>query len=167
VPLLSAGHAQVCPKQDRSEGPGRRVRAPARLNSRQVPSTPFNGCVPRSSRTVLDPTTRSRTVPEVRISPGPAAPITRAAMCTAEREPPHDRRLIGHSEPLLGKLLARRDGDDHATADGALRELLLPERLQRGRLDERDPALLALNRRKVTDVQHLTAQPRRSAQRVF
>jgi hypothetical protein len=60
-------------------------------------------------------------------------------------------------EPLLGKLLARRDGDDHATADGALRELLLPERLQRGRLDERDPALLALNRRKVTDVQHLTA----------
>jgi hypothetical protein len=67
---------------------------------------------------VLDPTTRSRTVPEVRISPGPAAPITRAAMCTAEREPPHDRRV-------------------------------------------------GLNRRKVTDVQHLTAQPRRSAQRVF
>jgi hypothetical protein len=27
--------------------------------------------------------------------------------------------------------------------------------------------VLALNRRKVTDVQHLTAQPRRSAQRVF
>ncbi|MFL5880597.1 MAG: hypothetical protein ACJ782_10990 [Actinomycetota bacterium] len=63
--------------------------------------------------------------------------------------------------------MARRDGDDHATADGALRELLLPERLQRGRQDERDPALLALNRRKDTDVQHLTAQPRRSAQRVF
>ena len=44
---------------------------PASVNSRQVPLTPFNGWVPRSSRTVLDPTTRSRTVPEVRISSGP------------------------------------------------------------------------------------------------
>jgi hypothetical protein len=47
-------------------------------------------------------------------------------------------------------------GDDGA-ADAALRELLLPERLQPGRLDEHDPVLLAFNRRKVTDVQHLTA----------
>jgi hypothetical protein len=47
--------------------------------------------------------------------------------------------------------------DDHATADLALREIILPEQLQRGRLDEHDPALLACNRDKVTDVQHLTA----------
>ncbi|MFL6223716.1 MAG: hypothetical protein ACJ75K_13065, partial [Actinomycetes bacterium] len=33
----------------------------------------------------------------------------------------------------------------------------LPEELQRGRLDDNDPVLLAFNRRKVTDVQHLTA----------
>jgi Type II/IV secretion system protein len=50
---------------------------PAIVNSRQVPLTPFNGWVPRSSRTVLDPTTRSRTVPEVRISSGPWLPGTR------------------------------------------------------------------------------------------
>jgi hypothetical protein len=47
--------------------------------------------------------------------------------------------------------------DDHATADLALREIILPEQLQRGRLDENHPALLARNRDKVTDVQHLTA----------
>jgi hypothetical protein len=46
--------------------------------------------------------------------------------------------------------------DDHAAADLALREIL-PEELQRGRLDENDPAALARNRDKVTDVQHLTA----------
>jgi uncharacterized membrane-anchored protein len=47
--------------------------------------------------------------------------------------------------------------DDHATADLALREIILREQLQRGRLDENDPAMLVLNRDKVTDVQHLTA----------
>jgi hypothetical protein len=47
--------------------------------------------------------------------------------------------------------------DDHAAAELTLREIILPERLQRGRLDENDPALLAHNRRRVTDVQHLTA----------
>jgi hypothetical protein len=47
--------------------------------------------------------------------------------------------------------------DDHAAADLALREIILSEQLQRGRLDEHDPALLARNRDKVTDVQHLTA----------
>ena len=46
---------------------------------------------------------------------------------------------------------------DNGAADTALRELLLPGRLQPGRLDEHDPALLALNRRKITDVHHLTA----------
>jgi hypothetical protein len=61
---------------------------------------------------------------------------------------------IGYS-PLSGP-----DGfidDDHAAADLALREILLPKELQRGRLDEHDPVTLARNRRKVTDVQHLTA----------
>jgi hypothetical protein len=58
--------------------------------------------------------------------------------------------------------LARRDGDDHATADGALRELLLPERLQRGRLDERDPALLALTAAK--SPMSSTSPPSRAAQ---
>lgn len=46
--------------------------------------------------------------------------------------------------------------DTSAAADLALREIILSERLQRGRLDEHDPALLARNRDKVTDVQHLT-----------
>jgi hypothetical protein len=47
--------------------------------------------------------------------------------------------------------------DDHAAADLALRQIILPEELQHGRLDEHDPAALARNRDKVTDVQHLTA----------
>jgi uncharacterized membrane-anchored protein len=47
--------------------------------------------------------------------------------------------------------------DDIAAADITLRKLLLPERLQAGNLDENDPALMARSRRKVTDVQHLTA----------
>jgi hypothetical protein len=52
-------------------------------NSSQVPWTPFNGWMPRSSRVTSDPTIRSRTVREVRISPDPAVAITRAAMWTA------------------------------------------------------------------------------------
>ena len=56
---------------------------PMTANSCQVPSTPFNGWDPRSWRATSEPTTRSRTVLEVRISPGSAAAITRAAMCTA------------------------------------------------------------------------------------
>jgi hypothetical protein len=47
--------------------------------------------------------------------------------------------------------------DDHAAADLALREIILTAQLQRARLDENDPAQLARNRDKVTDVQHLTA----------
>jgi hypothetical protein len=47
--------------------------------------------------------------------------------------------------------------DDHAAADLALREIILTAQLQRGRLDENDPAQLARNRDKVTGVQHLTA----------
>jgi hypothetical protein len=47
--------------------------------------------------------------------------------------------------------------DNGAADDLALREIILPDQLQRGRLDEHDPAALARNRRKVTDVQHLTA----------
>jgi hypothetical protein len=46
---------------------------------------------------------------------------------------------------------------NHAAADLALREIILPEQLQRDRLDEHDPEVLALNRDKITDVQHLTA----------
>jgi hypothetical protein len=57
---------------------------------------------------------------------------------------------------MLGGLDGLPD-DDNAAADATLREILLPERLQPGNWDEDDPALLALNRRKVTDVQHLTA----------
>jgi hypothetical protein len=53
---------------------------------------PFNGCGPRSSRAMSEPTTRSRTVLEVRISPGPAEAMIRAAMCTAmTRETTVDR----------------------------------------------------------------------------
>jgi hypothetical protein len=99
--------------------------------------------------------------------------ITEAFTVDQETAPPDraQRNLEWLSQrPVLGRVpgpwrlgysgLEGPDGfanDDHATADAALRELLLPERLQPGRLDENDPPLMALNRRKVTDVQHLTA----------
>ena len=49
----------------------------------QVPGTPRSSTLPRSSKPVPEPTTRSRTVRETRISPAPAWPKIRAAMCTA------------------------------------------------------------------------------------
>ena len=48
-----------------------------------MPGTPRSSTLPRSSKPVPEPTTRSRTVRETRISPGPAWPTIRAAMCTA------------------------------------------------------------------------------------
>ena len=48
-----------------------------------MPGTPRNSTLPRSSKPVPEPTTRSRTVRETRISPAPAWPTIRAAMCTA------------------------------------------------------------------------------------
>jgi hypothetical protein len=99
--------------------------------------------------------------------------ITTAFAVDQERAPAdkHQRNLAWLSErPTIGRVpgpwrvgysgLEGPDGfidDDHAAADLALREIILPKELQRGRLDEHDAALLALNRRKVTDVQHLTA----------
>jgi hypothetical protein len=57
--------------------PGRRSeQLPGALDALQRP-------VPRSSMTMSEPTTRSRTVLEARTSPGPAAAITRAATWTA------------------------------------------------------------------------------------
>ena len=49
----------------------------------QVPGTPRNSTLPRSSKPMPEPTTKSRTVLETRTSPGPAWPTIRAAMCTA------------------------------------------------------------------------------------
>jgi hypothetical protein len=43
---------------------------------------PFRVCGPRSSASISEPTTRSRTVLEAGISPGAAAATTRAAICT-------------------------------------------------------------------------------------
>ena len=51
-------------------------------NRRQSPDTPFRACVPRSSRPIPDPSTRSRTVPETNTSPAPARAAIRAPMCT-------------------------------------------------------------------------------------
>jgi hypothetical protein len=81
------------------------------------------------------------------------------------------RNLAWHSrQPVIGRIpgpwrlgysgLEGPDGlvhDNGADADLALREVILPAELQRGRLDERDPEVLARSRDKVTDVQHLTA----------
>jgi hypothetical protein len=99
--------------------------------------------------------------------------ITTAFAVDQERAPAdkHQRNLAWLSErPLIGTVPGPfRFGystwggpdvftdSDHGTADAALREILLPERFQPGRLDEDDPVLMAANRRKVTDVQHLTA----------
>jgi hypothetical protein len=99
--------------------------------------------------------------------------ITEAFTVDQETAPAnrHQRNLAWLSQqPVIGRIpgpwrlgysgLEGPDGftdDDHAAADLPLREIILPEELQRGRLDDNDPALLDLNRRKVTDVQHLTA----------
>ena len=48
-----------------------------------MPGTPRSSTLPRSSKPVPEPTTRSRTVRETRISPAPAWPRMRAAMCKA------------------------------------------------------------------------------------
>jgi hypothetical protein len=99
--------------------------------------------------------------------------ITEAFTVDQETAPAdrHQRNLAWLSaRPVIGRIpgpwrlgysgLEGPDGftdDTSAAADLALREIILPEELQRGRLDEHDPALLARNRDKVTDVQHLTA----------
>jgi hypothetical protein len=96
--------------------------------------------------------------------------ITEAFTVDQETAPAdrHQRNLAWLSaRPVIGRIpgpwrlgysgLEGPDGftdDTSAAADLALREIILSERLQRGRLDEHDPALLARNRDKVTDVQH-------------
>lgn len=99
--------------------------------------------------------------------------ITEAFTVDQERAPAdkHQRNLAWLSDrPAIGRIpgpfrfgYSNWGGPDvltddaAATADAALREILLPERFQPERLDENDPALMAANRRKITDVQHLTA----------
>ena len=60
---------------DPARGPWRST-----ASSCQVPGTPRNSTLPRSSKPVPEPTTRSRTVRETRMSPAPAWPRIRAAM---------------------------------------------------------------------------------------
>ena len=50
----------------------------ASANRRHSPGTPFNWCEPRSSNCKPEPTTRSRRVPDTRMSPAPASDETRA-----------------------------------------------------------------------------------------
>jgi hypothetical protein len=99
--------------------------------------------------------------------------ITAAFTVDQETAPPDKAQLNLawlSQQPVIGRIpgpwrlgysgLEGPDGfadDDHAAADLALREIILTAQLQRGRLDENDPAQLARNRDKVTDVQHLTA----------
>ena len=61
---------------DASSASGDPARAPSRAtaNSCQVPGTPRNSTLPRSSKPVPEPTTRSRTVRDTRISSAPAWP---------------------------------------------------------------------------------------------
>jgi hypothetical protein len=61
------------------------ARAPWRVTAKscQVPGTPRSSTLPRSSKPVPEPTIRSRTVRETRISLALAWPRIRAAMCTA------------------------------------------------------------------------------------
>jgi hypothetical protein len=99
--------------------------------------------------------------------------ITEAFTVDQERAPAdkHQRNLAWLSaRPTIGRIpgpfrfgYSKWGGPDvftdadNGTADTALRELLLPARLQPGRQDEHDPVLMARNRRKITDVHHLTA----------
>ena len=75
---------------DPARGPWRST-----ASSCQVPGTPRSSTLPRSSKPVPEPTTRSRTVRETRISPAPAWPRIRAAMCTAI--PPMSASSSSHS----------------------------------------------------------------------
>jgi hypothetical protein len=77
-PAISA--SRTCSDRTLAEAARVAVQRPTTAKSCQVPSTPFNSCAPRSASTRSDPTTRSCTVLVVRISPGPAAAITRPAM---------------------------------------------------------------------------------------
>ena len=61
----------------------------------QVPGTPRSSTLPWSSNPVHEPTTRSRTVQETRMSPAPAWPQILAAMCTAI--PPMSASSSSHS----------------------------------------------------------------------
>jgi hypothetical protein len=85
--------------------------------------------------------------------------ITEAFTVDQETAPPDKAQLNLawlSQQPVIGRIpgpwrlgysgLEGPDGftdDDHAAADLALREIILPEELQRGRLDEHDPAQLA------------------------
>src|SRR5439155_17602029 len=55
----------------------------ATANRFHMPGTPFSSRAPRSSKSMPEPMTRSFTVEETRISPGPALDITRDATWTA------------------------------------------------------------------------------------
>jgi len=59
---------------------GKPAQGRVTANSCQVPSIPFKGWAPRSCKTTSEPTIKSRTVLDARISPGLAAASTRAAM---------------------------------------------------------------------------------------
>ena len=73
------------------------ARVPWRSTARscQLPGTPRNSTLPRSSKLVPEPTTRSRTVRETTMSPAPAWPSIRAAICTAS--PPMSAPSSSHS----------------------------------------------------------------------
>ncbi len=75
-------------------------------SSCQVPGTPRSSTLPRSSKPVPEPTTRSRTVRDTRMSPAPACPRIRAAMCTAI--PPMSASSSSHSPVMPGLGDARR-----------------------------------------------------------
>lgn len=93
---------------------GKALHATAR-NKRHSLGTPLSTCVPRGSKAMPEPATRSRTVCETRTSPGPASPPTRANVHRDSREIITDDLalkiyrigLLSGASPSFGALDAR------------------------------------------------------------
>ncbi len=77
------------------------ARAPWRstASSCQVPGTPRSSTLPRSSNPVPEPTTRSRTVRDTRMSPPPHHVRRSDTGHPLRRGPARGRRNIGHPDP--------------------------------------------------------------------
>ena len=85
----------------------------ATASSRHSPGTPFSSWLPRSAKSIPEPTTRSLTVLETSTSPGAARAATRAPMCTAM--PPTSSPISSHS-PVCRPARTSSPADDERSA---------------------------------------------------
>ena len=104
-----------------------------------MPGTPRSSTLPRSSKPVPEPTTKSRTVRETRMSPAPAWSQIRAAMCTAI--PPMSLSSSSHSPVDAGADLdayvSTSPAQGLGAADGLRRPVERGEVAVAGALDHR------------------------------